>query len=104
LPAGLKLDGDVAARIERRARAESFRWSYFDVVAIPEKLTIDLRGAAHHRFGLSPVGEKIKHTAVFKELIHVVEVPTAPPVNRRARRGGELLGQGASTTRSCETS
>ena len=69
-------------------------WSYFDVVAIPEELTIDFLDAAHHLLALSPVGEKIEHTPVSKELIHVVEVPTAPSVDRRTRLGGELLGQG----------
>jgi hypothetical protein len=39
----------------------SFRAAYFDVVAISEKRTIDVLDAAHHLFGLSPVGEKIKH-------------------------------------------
>ena len=93
LVGGSELGRDVAGRVECRARAEAAGWAHLDAVA-PEERAVDLLDAAHYLFGLLSVGEQVKDLPVAQQLVDVVEVPAATPVDRPAGAGGELLGQG----------
>ena len=64
-----------------------------DAVAA-EECPVDLLDAAHHLFGLISIREQVEHPSVAQELVDVVEVPAAAPVDGPAGVGGELLGQG----------
>ena len=93
LVGGSELGRDVAGRVEGRARGKAAGRANLDAVA-SEEGAVDLLDAAHHLVGLVSVGEEVEHLAVAQELVDVVEVPAATPVDRPVGVRGELAGTG----------